>query len=76
MFWLDAQGSELSILQSLGTIIGGTKVVWTEYTMKEIYKGQPLVGDLTKFLEANGFVGVWSKVECSEWWGDACFLRK
>lgn len=76
MFWLDAQGSELAILQSLGSFIGGTRVVWTEYMLQEIYRGQPLVGNLSKFLTENGLIDVWSKVECSEWWGDACFVRK
>jgi hypothetical protein len=76
MFWLDAQGGELTILQSLGSLFGETKVVWTEYMLQQIYINQPLVPDLDKFFRENGFQCVWNHEECSAWWGDACFMRK
>jgi FkbM family methyltransferase len=75
LFWLDAQGSELLILQGLGKFISGTRVVWTEYMLRSIYKNQPLVGDLNAFLVKNGLQCVHNEVVCSDWWGDACFMR-
>lgn len=76
LFWLDAQGGELAILQSLGSLISETKVIWTEYMLKPIYINQPLAVDMAKFLASQGFVQVWDEVQCWDWWGDACFMRR
>lgn len=76
LFWLDAQGGELSILSSLGDMISGTKVVYTEYMDRAIYINQPLIGQLGNYLISKGLIPVWKKTECAGWWGDACFIRK
>lgn len=76
LFWLDAQGAELSILQSLGSLLSRTKVIWTEYMLRHVYANQPLIGDLLLFLDSQGFTAVHNEVVCSDWWGDACFVRK
>jgi len=75
LFWLDAQGGELVILQSAGSLLNETKVIWTEYMVQPIYINQPLVGDLSVFLASHNFQCVWNQEECSAWWGDACFMR-
>jgi FkbM family methyltransferase len=76
LFWLDAQGGELAILTGLGSLIEGTRVVWTEYMDRAIYVGQPLIGQLEGYLMSKGLSRVWSETQVAGWWGDACFVRK
>lgn len=73
--WLDAQGSELCILRSLGVFIFKVKAIWTEFEVAPIYSGQPLMPDLTAFLVQYGFTNV-HEHECAPgFFGEACFLR-
>lgn len=79
--WLDAQGAELAILKSLGSKLTGLQAVWTEFSYDHIYKDQPLLPDLTAFLEAAGIHFVWKQDVLQDpttkkwWWGDAFYAR-
>lgn len=73
--WLDAQGSELSILRSLGKLLSQVRVIWTEYSIQPMYTGQPLVRELDNFLLANKFKPVVHHVELSDWWGNVCYVK-
>jgi FkbM family methyltransferase len=80
VLWLDAQGSELSILKGLGEYINTTQIVWTEFCNDHLYSGQPLWNDLVEFFDSHGFrlvekfdIGFDSNGKC--WWGDAFSIK-
>jgi len=52
---LDTQGSELEILQYAQRTINGCVGLILEVSFVEIYHGQPLFGDVNKFLNKCGF---------------------
>ncbi len=79
--WLDAQGSELSILKSLGTRIETVWAVWTEVFYDELYVGQPLFPELLSWMTGAGFKLQWSRDVLKDdtgkcWWGDAFFVNE
>lgn len=41
VIWMDAQGTELDVLRSLGDILGRLKAFWAEVTYRAYYEGQP-----------------------------------
>ena len=53
---LDTQGSELEILEGAGTLLESISVIDTEVEFNPIYEGQPLFGDVDRFLREAGFV--------------------
>ena len=53
---LDTQGSELGILQGGRRMLAGVRVLEVEVEFNEIYRGQPLFGDIDRFLRGRGFV--------------------
>lgn len=70
--WLDLQGSEYQTLQACPKILRTVKVIKTEYSREEYYKGTVLFDKLNAFLEENGF----RLIEiCGENHGDALYIR-
>jgi FkbM family methyltransferase len=55
---MDVQGAELMILHGAGAMIRSIKAIWLEVSTVDLFKGQPLAGDIEKFMTANGFVMV------------------
>jgi FkbM family methyltransferase len=53
---LDTQGSELDILRGAKRTLEGVSVVQTEVEFNPMYTGQPLFGDVDRFLRDRGFV--------------------
>jgi FkbM family methyltransferase len=53
--WLDLQGYELPVLEASPRIIKTVKVIYTEVSLKELYKGSPLYGEIRHWLEEQGF---------------------
>jgi FkbM family methyltransferase len=53
---LDAQGSELTILQNGPKVLSDVLIVQTEVEFMPMYVGQPLFGDIDAFLRGAGFV--------------------
>lgn len=53
---LDVQGAELLVLQNGLTKISDAVVIETEVEFLEVYKGQPLFGDMQTFMREQGFV--------------------
>ena len=53
---LDTQGSELGILQGAGRCLESVRLLEVEVMFNEIYRGQPLFGDIDRFLRGRGFV--------------------
>lgn len=75
LLWLDAQGGELGILQSMGELIKEVSIIYTEYEYQDIYTGQPLLADLHSFLYDNGFYKIWQKDEAEGWFGNAVYVN-
>jgi FkbM family methyltransferase len=56
LIWMDLQGAELSALKGLGdTLLANTAFIQTEVEHVPLYEGQPLFGDVRRFLELKGF---------------------
>jgi FkbM family methyltransferase len=53
---LDTQGSELGILQGGERVLKRVRALEVEVEFNEIYRGQPLFGDVDAFLRDRGFV--------------------
>ncbi len=53
---LDTQGSELDILRGAQRVLETVDVVQTEVEFNPMYDGQPLFGDVDRFLRDRGFV--------------------
>lgn len=53
---LDTQGSELDILRGAKRTLDGVSVVQTEVEFNPMYAGQPLFGDVDRYLRQRGFV--------------------
>ncbi|HUF31900.1 MAG TPA: FkbM family methyltransferase [Acidimicrobiales bacterium] len=53
---LDTQGSELGVLEGAEATLAGVRLLEVEVEFNEIYEGQPLFGDVDRFLRARGFV--------------------
>lgn len=52
----DVQGSELDVLQGAVRVLSEAVVVFTEIEFVEMYLGQPLFGDITKYLHENDYM--------------------
>lgn len=53
---LDTQGSELGVLEGAERALADVRVLEIEVEFNEMYEGQPLFGDVDRFLRARGFV--------------------
>jgi len=53
---LDTQGSELQILSGGTSALGGVRFIEVEVELNPLYEGQPLFGDVDRFLRDQGFV--------------------
>ncbi|MBL8876264.1 MAG: FkbM family methyltransferase [Phycisphaerae bacterium] len=53
---LDVQGAELDVLRNSLRLLKNTMLVYTEVEYLELYKGQPLFGDIHEFLRQQGFM--------------------
>lgn len=53
---LDTQGSELDILRGARRLLGSVRALEVEVELNPIYQGQPLFGDVDRFLREHDFV--------------------
>jgi hypothetical protein len=72
---LDIQGAELLALEGSSEILPHIKVVMTEVSNKELYRGTALIGNVDAFMNEQGFVSVYENIN-HHGWGDAVYLRK
>jgi FkbM family methyltransferase len=53
---LDTQGADLDILRGASGLLPGLRLLEIEVMFNPLYEGQPLFGDLDRFLRDRGFV--------------------
>jgi FkbM family methyltransferase len=71
---MDVQGAELKVLLGLDLEKLQVKAIWTEVATEELYRGQPLLGDLQNYLAARGY---WMfRLELIMNSGDALFVSR
>lgn len=73
---IDVQGAELMVLKSLGGMIRNFRSIYVEVNREEVYKGCPLINDITTYLGEHGFELKEVKWSQHGNWGDAYYQRK
>jgi FkbM family methyltransferase len=73
---LDIQGAELHALRGLGSLLHGTKWVYSEVNKEQVYKGCSEIDELDSYLNTFGFTR-----EATIWvpkagWGDALWVHE
>ncbi len=53
---LDVQGAELMVLEGAADFISSIKLIWLEVSRLDIYQGQPLANDISRFMKQNNFI--------------------
>jgi FkbM family methyltransferase len=76
LLWLDMQGSELDMLKASERILPTVKVIYTEVSVRETYKGVALYPELKMWLEQKGFKVIIEAIP--EYWdmGNVLFVRE
>jgi FkbM family methyltransferase len=72
--WLDMQGGELKALQNATHLLPTVTAIFTEISLVERYKNNPLKEDIALFLSKHGFKLVQEDLFKKEW-GNALFIR-
>lgn len=76
LLWLDMQGFELNMLKASNRILRTVKVIHTEVSTRETYKGVPLYAEYRTFLEQHGFKAVIEAIPKGWDMGNVLFVRK
>jgi FkbM family methyltransferase len=71
---MDVQGAELMVLEGAEDFINDIKVIWLEVSKVDIYKNQPLVKDVKKFMKENNFVLIKNALNGVQ--GDQLYISK
>lgn len=69
---LDVQGAELKVLEGFGNILSSLRMIWLEIACVELYDGQPLKGDVERYIESKGFKKIidrYNRREGDQLWG-------
>lgn len=71
---MDTQGYEMEILRGASKTLSSVKLIITEFSTKEMYKGCPLLSDMDEFLLKQGFnrIETFWQDDC---WGDAAYVK-
>lgn len=78
MLWLDAQGHEMTIMQSLGPALAKVGVIVAEVSFIEAYRDQPLYDEIKQWLDQQGFTEqLCTFADRTSWFfGNAAFINK
>jgi len=62
---IDVQGGELDVLKGCGDALSAIDWVYVEASHVTLYSGQPLAGDIVRFLTERGFTlrGIFNRAE-------------
>lgn len=75
--WMDAQGSEIAIINGFAHFIVDVEMVWSEVTYKPYYHFQPTVDRFDRIMQAHfGFEKIHEEVGIEGWFGNACYRKK
>lgn len=72
---MDIQGAELLALRGAKDILNSFDVVWTEFSLTEIYQGCCKLEDLDTHLSQFGFHRVETEFGCPNKYGDALYIK-
>lgn len=72
---VDLQGADLLAIKSLDSYINAFDAAYIEVNAVEIYRGNPLVGEVDAYMEQCGFVHAETKWVQNNW-GDRLYIRK
>ena len=70
----DIQGNDLACIKSLGKCIKHIDYIYTGIYTDNVYEGNPLVSEVDKFLQSEGFLRIETKMARNQW-GDALYIR-
>jgi len=73
--WLDTQGSEWDIINSSPNIVSKTKYIYCEVSLKQMYKGTPLIEDFKNKMAGLNFEVVFEDLPWEDM-GDILFKNK
>lgn len=76
LLWLDMQGFELNMIKASQTILPTVKVIHSEVSTKETYKGVALYDEYRSFLENSGFEVVIEAIPVGADMGNVLFVKK
>jgi FkbM family methyltransferase len=71
---MDVQGAELMVLEGTDDLISAVKAIWLEVSTIDFYHNQPLVQDIKKFLNKNGFILLKNELHGEQ--GDQLYISK
>lgn len=54
-FKIDIQGGELAVFENGRKVLSSVLAIWTEVEFVQLYRNQPLFGDVDRFLRQEGF---------------------
>lgn len=72
---LDVQGYELKVLEGFGSKISQIDFIYTEFSLKQMYKNNVLISELDNFLRFNNFTRTKTKPNSNKPQGDALYVR-
>lgn len=75
ILWMDIQGFEGKALAGLGDYISKIKIIYSEITYKEMYKGQILFDKFDFEMLKNGFYCIYRDYKHGDFWGDSIYLK-
>jgi FkbM family methyltransferase len=75
LLWLDMQGFEMNMLQASSRILDTVKLIHTEVSIRETYKGVALYAELSNFLQSKGFKVLYEAIPNGWDMGNVLFVR-
>jgi len=71
---IDVQGAELKVFEGAGVTMQKVRAIYCEVAQVELYEGQPMFGEVSKYMHEHGFRLV--EGGCSNnLWGDALYAK-
>lgn len=74
LMYMDVQGAEVMVLRGAGDYMKRIGAIWLEVAAIELYKGQPLMDDVERFMHDHGFVCIKDTVNTTA--GDQLYVRR
>ena len=72
---LDVQGYELNVIKGFGEKLRFVDFIYTEFSIKELYKNSVLIDELDLILSNFGYIRTKTKIASNKPQGDALFVK-